>query len=379
MTLTRPASCLLLASFLGCSDPPSDVPPDASTDLGPGRDAAADSGSAPLAEFTAPDAITSLSGIAVDPDSGEFFVGSGQGGQILTGAAGATASSALRVRCDLGGAGVSRTGALAFFRRGDERHLAAVGAGVLHDIRLTTAGCESAATITLTGALLTQSVAVTPDGRIALVTAPLSRDLVRVDLESQRVDQISLGEGFPLAADPAIGFINGTGVTIAADGRSVIVGHLIDKHLFRLDLGAVSAGATRIDTGAANFSGNGLARDGDQLVQLLGDEQKVAVYTVNADATQVTYRRRVTPPDMTGNTGELALHRGVILVVVGVSGTFGGLMLPAASDGRLPGFPLVGDGGLPFPAIGDAAVPTFPNSDGGGVAGPPRVIQVRVQ
>jgi hypothetical protein len=192
-----------------------------------------------------------------------------------------------------------------------------------------------------------------------------------VDLALRTATRFDMGDRFPLHADTASGFINAQGVAVSDDGRYVLIDHVIEKRIYRLDTLQPDAGVQVVQTGAANFSGNGMFYSSGSLVQVLSDEQRIALYRTSPTFEAASYVARLSHPDFRVGS-EVVVDGNIALIVNGPLAL--GAAPPQGFDG---GLPPVGDGGV-FP-FGDGA---FPFGEGGVFPGPttdpgtPRVLQI---
>ena len=140
------------------------------------------------------------------------------------------------------------------------------------------------------------------------------------------------------------------------DGKSVIVVHLIDKHLYRISLAASTLGkAQKIDSDPYNVSGNGLWLGADgELLEVAGDELRIFRFTLSADGTTARLAAKYQSDRFEQGLAYAVAHRDRVLVLngSGISPSAGG---PPAGGG----FPDAGDGGPP-PFGGDAGAKKLP-------------------
>lgn len=296
-------------------------------------------------------------GVTGDPATGRFYVSSGNTAKIFSGTLGGELTlwadfTTANVR---GGTGLQLTA--------DGKTLVWGAQSGIHVIDVATR------TITRTASLpggAPQSVAVSPDGSKAYFVDGQVNAIYVVELASGAVttlvmpsstpnadpEELAAGDLFPCISSAEQGFINASGVAATPDGRYVIVVHLIDKHLYRFDLSALTV--KRVDTGAYYLSGNGLSIAAGKLYEALADESRIAEYTLSADYAAATFERKLGDADSLATPNE-AFRMGDVLLV---ASTQLSLTAPGGNQGggAQPGGgapascdPGAGQGGLTLP------------------------------
>ncbi|MDX2091415.1 MAG: hypothetical protein SFX73_26380 [Kofleriaceae bacterium] len=228
-----------------------------------------------------------MAAITIDPNTGTFYVDSASSGKIFRGRAGATTDTPLELFADLGTSGL---GHLALTP--DGRRLVILSAlGAAPEVVLVdTTNAMEAGRIALPasgGLAAAQDIVVAPDGIHAYATNPFTNVIYAIDLDARTSTTFAISSEFPFISDASLGFLNASGLAITPDGNSLIVAHLIDKHLYRISLDANTLGqAAKIDTAPYNVSGNGLWLDDDgSLLEVAGDELRVFRFALAPDGT----------------------------------------------------------------------------------------------
>jgi DNA-binding beta-propeller fold protein YncE len=279
-----------------------------------------------------------MAAIAINPATGEFFVDSATSGKIYRGVAGAESETTLELFADLTSAGISGGGHLSLSADGGRLvMLAAGGTPRLHVIDL--AGKRLLRTVEISppaggGRLALQDVALSPDGARAYLTNSAVNAIHTVDLSTFAASSFPISSEFPFISNSNQGFINATGLTITADGRYLVVGHLVDKHVYRISLASGSLGqARRIDTGPYNVSGNGLWLGADgELIQVGGDELRVYRFALDGEATAAPFQARYQSDELEPGLTYAVAHRDRVLVLNGSGSATGG----GGGGGTLP-------------------------------------------
>ena len=317
-----------------------------------------------------------MAAITVNRSTGELFVDSSESGKIYRGMAGADQETSLELFADLTSAGITRGGHLALTPDGKSLVIAS-GLGDAPHLDIIDVAAKSLrkrVDIPSSGAGLPttlQDVAVSPDGQRAYATDSFANVIHVVDLASYDATSFPISSEFPFISTVSQGFINATGLAMGNDGSSLIVVHLIDKHLYRISLAAGTLGkAQKIESDPYNVSGNGLwLGPDDELLEVGGDELRIFRFTLSADAATAKFEAKYQSDRFEQGLTHAVAHADRILVLNGSGISLSGGAPPGG------GFPDAGDGGLP--PVGDGG--GFPPN--GGDAGtkklPIRILQLR--
>jgi hypothetical protein len=271
-----------------------------------------------------------MAAIAINSTTGEFFVDSASSGKLYRGVAGADAEVTLDLFADFTSAGISAGGHLALSADGSRLvMLAGGGAARLHVIDLVNKRVLRSIDIPASSAgarVALQDVVLSPDGARAYLTNSAVNVIHTVELATFTTSSFPISSEFPFISNTNQGFINATGMTITADGRNLVVGHLIDKHLYRISLAAGSLGqARRIDTGPYNVSGNGLWLGADgELIQVAGDELRVYRFTLDGAGAAAPFQARYQSDELEAGLTYAVAHRDRVLVLNGSGSANGG-------------------------------------------------------
>ena len=306
--------------------------------------------------------------------TGELFVDSSESGKIYRGMAGADAETSLELFADLTSAGISRGGHLALTPDGKTLVMASGLGDTPHFnvIDVASQSLRKRVDIPSSGGQLPttlQDVAVSPDGQRAYATDSFANVIHVADLTTYDVTSFPISSEFPFISTTSQGFINATGVAMANDGGSLIVVHLIDKHLYRISLATSTLGkAQKIDSDPYNVSGNGLWLGPDEeLLEVGGDELRIFRFTLGAANAKLEAKYQSDRFEQGLTYAVAYADRVLVLNGSGISLSGGG--------GPSGGIPDAGEGGLPPTGDGGG----FPT--GGGDAGtkklPIKILQLR--
>lgn len=334
-------------------------------------------GPAPLAELPAylVPGTEAMAAITVNRRSGELYVDSSESGKIYRGTAGADRETTLELFADLTSAGISRGGHLSLTADGKTLVMAS-GLGDaphLDVIDVATRSLHKRVDIPQSGGALPttlQDVTLSPDGARAYASDSFENVIHVVDLATYAVTSFPISSEFPFISTVSQGFINATGLAMANDGASLIVVHLIDKHLYRVSLAAGTLGkAQKVDSDPYNVSGNGLWLGPDnELLEVAGDELRIFRFTLSADAGKAKFEAKYQSDRFEQGLTYAVSHADRVLVLNG-SGVSLGAGGPAGG-----GFADAGDGGLP--PVGDGGF-LPPGGDAGTKKLPIRILQIR--
>jgi hypothetical protein len=316
----------------------------------------------------------STTAITLDRGTGEFFVDSAESGKIWTGVAGAEVETELELWADLSEDGITRGGHLALTPDGETMVMVS-GLGATPTFwvidRVSRALVESIE-VTIEGGVFAsfQDVAISADGSRAFATNSFENRIYELNLTALEVSSFAILGEFPFINDPAQGFINATGIAATSDGESLLVVHIIDKHVYRVSLTADSLGeSTQVDTAPYNISGNGLWLDANGgLIEVAGDELRVFRFQLD-DANAVgSFEAKYQSDQFEAGLSYAVSYGDRLLVLNG-----NGVGLGAGPGGGGGGFPM---GGAPAQGGGFPGAGGFPGGPTGEEVLPIRVLQL---
>ena len=312
------AALCLLPTSLGCGDDDSIVEPEPEPEP-----------AAALPSYVVP-GDEAMAALTINPATGEFFVDSATSGKLYRGVAGASAETTLELFADLTSVGISSGGHLALSADGTRlAMLAGGGAPRLHLIDVASKSLLRTIDIPAPaggGRTALQDVVLSPDGARAYLTNSATNVIHAVDLSTFATSSFPISSEFPFISNSNQGFINATGLAISRDGQHLVIGHLIDKHVYRISLAQGSLGQARqIDTAPYNVSGNGLWLDADgELLQVGGDELRIYRFSLDGALTAGPLLTRYQSDDFEPGLAYAVAHADRMLVLNGSGVANGG-------------------------------------------------------
>ncbi|MBA3416178.1 MAG: superoxide dismutase, partial [Chloroflexia bacterium] len=275
-----------------------------------GDAAATPAGEAETVTFALPGDRVFPEGVACDPATGNFFVGSTEDGAVYRGNIGSGGAEA-EVFLPAGGDGRE---AVTGLKVDDQGRLFVAGrmTGRVFVYDAVSGDLIQAFETPPTENTLINDIAMTEDA--AYVTDSFRPVLFRIPLDAAGVGELEEWldlDGTPIAYGD--GF-NLNGIAATPDGRSLLTVHYDRGELFRIDIEDQSV--TQVDLGGASLeTADGILLDGETLYVVLGGPGEIVPVTLSEDLTTGEVGEPFADPSFRNPTTLAACGDGRLLVV----------------------------------------------------------------